>query len=204
MFGSYYLAASCTCQHPYDWIFKVFTCREGSSSTWLRVDSNGRPLCTDVCSPMTVDLIAGMLLTNVFLCIFWYVGEYLIAAFDKELRSELKGGEEWQLDLDEQERNHGLVPATVRRKAPIKHSWKWNEELLGWQERKNKANAEYKHKLWMRAYFFYAFFFCVSWLNQWLVLEIMPVVCACASSLSLSVITHSHTHTHTHTRITPT
>ena len=33
---------------------------------------------------MTIDLIAGMLLTNIFLIVFWYVGEYLIDAFDKE------------------------------------------------------------------------------------------------------------------------
>ena len=87
LLGSYYLAATCKCKHPTDWIYKVFVCRENEASTWMRVDSNGRPLCTEHCSPMTIDLIAGMLLTNIFLIVFWYVGEYLIDAFDKELRS---------------------------------------------------------------------------------------------------------------------
>ena len=42
LLGSYYLAATCKCKHPTDWIYKVFVCRENEASTWMRVDSNGR------------------------------------------------------------------------------------------------------------------------------------------------------------------
>eukprot|EP00940_MAST-03C_sp_MAST-3C-sp2_P001237 g1237.t1 len=174
LFGSYYLAATSTCKDPYDWIPKMFTCQESDPSSWNDINSDGRPLCTDHCSPMTLSLILGMFFTNAALVVFWWVGEILIAKFDAEIKAELKGGREWQKELDKQEIEHGLVPATERRKLPIRHSAAWNEELLGWQERKEKSKKEFSDKLWMRAYFFYVFFFGLSWMNQWLVLVIMP------------------------------
>lgn len=36
LLGSYYLAATCKCKHPTDWIYKVFVCRENDSATWLQ------------------------------------------------------------------------------------------------------------------------------------------------------------------------
>ena len=33
LLGSYYLAATCKCKHPTDWIYKVFVCRENEANS---------------------------------------------------------------------------------------------------------------------------------------------------------------------------
>ena len=75
-----------------------------------------------------------IILADLFMCVFWVVGEILIKMFDLELKDEIDGGKAYQKKLDAAERAQHLTLPEDRRKN-VRHSPEWNEQIKGWKER---------------------------------------------------------------------
>ena len=82
-----------------------------------------------------------ILLADLFMCIFWVVGEILIKSFDLELKDEIDGGKAYQKRLDAAERAQHMVLPEDRRKN-VRHAPEWNEQILGWKERQKLQKNE--------------------------------------------------------------
>ncbi len=97
--------AACTifCLSP-DWLWKMFTCDRYDAATWDHLDQDGQPVCLPYpseCSPMQMSICLDMLVTNLILTLYWFIGEELCYAFNYEVDTEIWEGRQWQKTLDE-------------------------------------------------------------------------------------------------------
>lgn len=58
--------------------------------------------------------------------------------FNKQLGAELSAGKRWQARLNERE---GFDLDKMIKE--VRHTWQWNDELLGWMERASKQSSLY-------------------------------------------------------------
>ena len=98
--------------------------------------------------------------------------------FDTQLGEELNAGRRWQERLNKRE-NFDLKA----RIADVRHSWRWNDELNGWQERTAEQKTVWLSSLTARAYAFYVGFFAIICFEFWVVshagLRTCCVNCVC-------------------------
>jgi hypothetical protein len=58
-------------------------------------------------------------------------GEYVVKAFDDDLKADLAAGRERQAKMNKRD---GIDLKKIT--SDVRHSWQWNDELSGWKERK--------------------------------------------------------------------
>ena len=108
---------------------------------------------------------------NLFVPLFWAVGECLILPSRLGLLREEAGGNQWQSQLNDRERVNHVVPSVDRT---ANHLREWNARLHQWREQRERSQLRYERCLSLRALFVYGFFCAVGLAMVLLILYISP------------------------------
>lgn len=101
-----------------------------------------------------------------------FAGELSVKLFDEQLGAELNAGRRWQERINKRE---GFD--LKARIANVRHSWQWNDELNGWQERASEQKSVWLSSLTARAYGFYLGFFALAMFEFWVVSHCVSATC---------------------------
>eukprot|EP01029_Cantina_marsupialis_P016177 TRINITY_DN3597_c0_g1_i1.p1 TRINITY_DN3597_c0_g1~~TRINITY_DN3597_c0_g1_i1.p1 ORF type:complete len:1060 (+),score=333.46 TRINITY_DN3597_c0_g1_i1:210-3389(+) len=126
-------------------------------------------ICYKQCTPRQMAVTWDITLCNILMAAFWGIGLYMIKRFDIQLMTELDEGVEWQNKMNSDEEKQGKYRAEM-----AKHSWAWNEELKGWQERKKRNNQAGNVGIAWRTKAFYLFYFCCGTIDMYCVILFSP------------------------------
>ena len=110
--------------------YAFMTCWNGECRAGLDMHA----ICYCACTPVNMMTILDVTIGNVFLVCLWFLGEWSVQKFDGQLKLELAAGREWQKRINK--RDGFDLEARIKS---VRHTWQWNDELLGWMERASGA-----------------------------------------------------------------